>query len=125
MQARVAGSVMGMVLLDPVDTVGGLLAGVLPALDESLRERSTVHACRTSRCNRQGATVAELRTQGWSVIDHPGLSHADPERIPGSPAGPAGDPDPWAARLCGQPGSGAEVLALTSAVREDVGSAYP
>jgi pimeloyl-ACP methyl ester carboxylesterase len=125
MEARVTDSVAGMVLLDPVDTVGGLLAGVLPALDESLRDRSTVHACRPSRCNRQGATVAELRTQGWSLIDHPGLSHADPERIPGSVSGPALPADPWAARMCGRPGSGADVLALAAAVRAEVGAAYP
>ena len=114
--------VAGMVLLDPVDTVGGLLASVLPALEagaRSLRDRSTVHACRPSRCNRQGATVAELRGRGWAVIDHPGLSHADPERIPGQVVGPALPPDRWAARVCGEPGSGADVLDLAAAVRAE------
>lgn len=115
--------VLGLVLLDPVDTVGGLLAGVLPALDEDLRGASDVHACRPSRCNRQGATVAELRRRGWAVTDHPGLSHADPERIPAE--GPALASDPWAVRICGQPGDGAEVLALAGEVREQVGAAYP
>jgi pimeloyl-ACP methyl ester carboxylesterase len=117
--------VAGLVLLDPVDTVGGLLAGVVPALEDSLRDRAVVHRCRPSRCNRQGATTAELAGRGWNVIDHPGLSHADPERIPGSPAGPVLDPDPWAARVCGLPGSAEDVLALAAAVRAEVGSAYP
>ncbi len=117
--------VAGLVLLDPVDTVGGLLAGVFPALEDSLRDRAVVHRCRPSRCNRQGATTAELAGRGWDVIDHPGLSHADPERIPGSPAGPVLDPDPWAARVCGRPGSAEDVLALAAAVRAEVGSAYP
>ena len=116
--------VAGLVLLDPVDTVGGLLAGALSALEPSLRDRSTVHACRPSRCNREGATVAELRGRGWSVSDHPGLSHADPERIPPAAGGPALAPDRWAARVCGQPGSGADVLALAAEVRVQVGAAY-
>ncbi len=124
LQARVAGSVSSLVLLDPVDTVGGLLSGVLSALEPALRDRSTVHACRPSRCNRQGATVAGLATRGWPVMEHPGLSHADPERIPSTLTGPALAPDPWAARICGRPGSGADVLALAAAVREEVEAAY-
>ena len=114
-------SVAGMVLLDPVDTVGGLLAAALPAL---VSDRTVVHACRPSRCNRQGATVAELRARGWTTVDHPGLSHADPERIPGSVDGPALPADPWAARACGAPGSDADVLALAAAVRGEAGAAY-
>ncbi len=127
LQARlsVSNGVAGLVLLDPVDTVGGLLAGVLPALEDSLRDRAVVHRCRPSRCNRQGATVVELAARGWNVVDHPGLSHADPERIPGSLAGPALEPDPWAARVCGTPGSAQDVLALAGAVRAEVGAAYP
>jgi pimeloyl-ACP methyl ester carboxylesterase len=124
LEARIPGSVAGLVLLDPVDTVGGLLAGDLPALDADMRDRARVHACRPSRCNRQGATVADLRARAWSVSEHPGLSHADPERIPGEMTGPALPVDPWAARLCGQPGSGAEVLALAAEVRAQVVSAY-
>jgi alpha-beta hydrolase superfamily lysophospholipase len=126
LEAREPGSVAILVLLDPVDTVGGLLAGALPALDGAadggLRARSRVHACRPSRCNRRGATVADLRARRWAVTDHD-LSHPDPERIPAS--GPALAPDPWAARLCGAPGSGAEVLALTDAVRAEAGAAFP
>jgi len=125
LEARCAGSVSGMVLLDPVDTVGGLLAGAMPAVDSAgLRERSRVHACRPSRCNRQGATVADLRNRDWSVIDHPELSHADPERIPGQVTGPPLAPDPWAARVCGRPGPGSQVLALAAEVRAEIGSAY-
>ena len=124
-EARVPGSAAGLVLLDPVDTVGHLLAGDLPALEPDLRARASVHACRPSRCNRRGATVADLRARGWAVTDHPGLSHADPERIPGAPAGPSLAPDPWAARVCGAPGSGAEVLALADQVRAQVVAAYP
>ena len=117
-------SVAALVLLDPVDTVGGLLAGALPALEPEIRDSSTVHACRPSRCNRHGVTVADLARRGWSVADHPGLSHADPERIPPSLAGPALPPDLWAARVCGQPGSGADVLTLAAAVSSEVRSAY-
>ncbi|MFZ9987703.1 MAG: hypothetical protein ACO3ID_09500 [Candidatus Nanopelagicales bacterium] len=120
--------VAGMVLLDPVDTVGGLLGSVLPTLEageRSLRDRSTVHSCRPSRCNRQGATVAELNSRGWNVVAHPGLSHADPERIPPRITGPALAPDLWAARVCGEPGSGADVLTLADEVRAEVHSAYP
>jgi len=128
MQARAVGDglsrVAGMVLLDPVDTVGGLLTSVLPALEPDLRDRSQVHACRPSRCNRQGATVAELGSRGWAVTEHPGLSHADPERIPASRSGPALPPDRWAARVCGMPGSGADVLDLTAQVSAEAVSAY-
>lgn len=129
LQERAPDAVATLVLLDPVDTVGGLLAGALPALDAdagrggSLRERSSVHACRPSRCNRHGATVAELRERAWSVVDHPGLSHADPERIPSTLAGPALPPDRWAARVCGTPGSGPDVMALAEAVHAEVISA--
>ena len=132
LEARVPESVAGLVLLDPVDSVRGLLAGVLPALEPALepglehclRDRSTVHACRPSRCNRQGATVDELGRRGWTVVDHPGLSHADPERIPAALGDPALAADPWAVRACGPAGSGADVLDLASAVRTEVGAAY-
>ena len=120
---RELAAVAALVLLDPVDTVGGLLSRALPALEPEIRDRSTVHACRPSRCNRQGLTVTELARRGWSVVDHPGLSHADPERIPPALAGPALPPDPWAARVCGQPGSGADVLALAAAVSSEARSA--
>lgn len=133
-QARVGDSVAGLVLLDPVDTVGGLLAGALPALEDfsagemaghggstCLRDRSMVHSCWPSRCNRQGATVAALRARGWAIRDHAGLSHADPERIPGRESGPALAPDAWAARLCGRSGSDADVLALAAQVRAEAG----
>jgi pimeloyl-ACP methyl ester carboxylesterase len=132
LEARVPGSVAGLVLLDPVDTVRGLLARVLPALEPGheprlepcLRDVSTVHSCRPSRCNRQGATVADLRRRGWTVLDHRGLSHPDPERIPAAMTDPALSPDPWAVRACGPPGSGADVLDLASVVRAEVGAAY-
>ncbi|MFM1966964.1 MAG: hypothetical protein RL134_2689 [Actinomycetota bacterium] len=125
LEARVPGSVAGLVLLDPVDTVGGLLSGALAALDADVRARAWVHSCRPSRCNRQGATVAELRARGWTVREHLGLSHADPERIPGEVTGPALAADPWAARVCGEPGSGTDVMALAAEVRAQVTAAYP
>jgi hypothetical protein len=68
--------------------------------------------------------VTSLRGRDWRVADHPGLSHADPERIPPAAEGPALAPDRWAARVCGQPGSGPDVLALAAAVRAEVGAAY-
>lgn len=129
LQERSPDAVATLVLLDPVDTVGGLLAGALPALEagggsgESLRDRSSVHACRPSRCNRHGATVAQLRSRGWGILEHPALSHADPERIPSNLAGPALPPDRWAVRVCGAPGSGPDVMALGEAVRAGVVSA--
>ena len=108
--------VASLVLLDPVDTVGGLLSGALPGAPRGL-----VHACRPSRCNRGGATVRELAGVGWPVTDHPGLAHPDPERIPASalaadvPHAPA-----WLGALCGAPGSREDVAALARQVREEV-----
>ena len=108
--------IASVVLLDPVDTVGGLLAGSLPGAP-----RGTAHACRPSRCNRRGSTVRALAGAGWRIVEHPGLAHPDPERIPAD-AEPASVPaaDPWLARVCGAPGSGQDVAALARAVRDDV-----
>lgn len=68
----------GLILLDPVDTVGGLMAAALPGVGEV---PMVAFACAPSRCNRHGATLATL-TGRVEVVDLPGLSHADPERIP-------------------------------------------
>ena len=120
--------VAGVILLDPVDTVGGLLAGSLPGAARQGRlgrpagpALGIVHACRPSRCNRQGSTVRALAGAGWPVVDHPGLAHPDPERIPADAAA-ASVPDApaWLGAVCGPPGSGAEVAELARAVRDQV-----
>lgn len=105
--------VSALLLLDPVDTVGGLLAAALPGAPRGL-----VHACRPSRCNRGGVTVRALADQGWPVVDHPGLAHPDPERIPAS-ALPEDVPDApaWLGALCGTPGSKEDVASLARQVR--------
>lgn len=117
LEARPSGeAVASLVLLDPVDTVGGILGSALPGVS-----RGIVHACRPSRCNRQGATVAVLALQGWPVKHHPGLAHPDPERIPpDARPGSVPAPSPWLARVCGAPGSPAEVAELARAVRGEV-----
>jgi pimeloyl-ACP methyl ester carboxylesterase len=106
-----------LVLLDPVDTVGSLLAQALPGIDP--RRPRRVFACRPSRCNRHGATVEELRRVGWPVSDDLDLAHPDPERIPGvlrAQDVPAASP--WLVRICGAPGSPDHVLGLGSGVRD-------
>lgn len=117
LEARPSGeAVASLVLLDPVDTVGGILGSALPGVS-----RGIVHACRPSRCNRQGATVRALALQGWPVVHHPGLAHPDPERIPpDARPGSVPAPSPWLARVCGAPGSPAEVAELARAVRGEV-----
>jgi hypothetical protein len=111
--------VAALVLLDPVDSVGGLLAKALAG--GGLHAPGVAHACRPSRCNRHGATVRELARRGWPVIDHPGLAHPDPERIPADGLAASVAPaDPWASRVCGAPGSGEAVAHLAQAVRADV-----
>ena len=119
------GAPRGLVLIDPVDTVGGLLQAALPGLPADLP--ITVLACPPSRCNRGGETVAWLRRSGRAEIrDLPGLSHADPERIPASllpvDVAPAGRAVRWA---CGAPGSADRVARLgedvVAQVRRDLG----
>lgn len=126
--SRVPGGlpVSALVLLDPVDTVGGLLADALASTSpgsEALLPvvRRHVHALRPSRCNRHGATVEDLQARGWPVIRHPGLSHPDPERIPADAAAASvPEPAPWLGLACGEPGSAADVAALGRQVRDDV-----
>lgn len=106
------GGPRGLVLLDPVDTVGGLLAAALPGLPADLP--IVALACPPSRCNRGGQTVQWLRRTGRAEVrDLPGLSHADPERVPASldPAAvpSAGRAVRWA---CGPGGTPARVVAL-------------
>lgn len=109
--------VASLVLLDPVDTVGGILGSALPGV----RRPGIVHACRPSRCNRQGATVRALDRQGWPVVHHPGLAHPDPERIPPDALpGSVPAPAPWLARVCGAPGTPDAVAALAREVRGEV-----
>lgn len=108
--------VASVVLLDPVDTVGRLLAAALPGAPQG-----TVHACRPSRCNRHGATVRTLAGQGWPVVEHLGLAHPDPERIPASGrAEDVPDAPAWLGAVCGRPGSPADVADLASQVRADL-----
>jgi len=107
--------VASLLLLDPVDTVGGLLSAALPGAPRGL-----VHACRPSRCNRGGATVRELADRGWPVIDHPGLAHPDPERIPASArAEDVPDAPAWLGAVCGAPGSREDVAALARQIRDE------
>ena len=117
LDARHGGAgVASLVLLDPVDTVGGLLAAALPGAP-----RGNVHACRPSRCNRHGVTVRMLAGQGWPVVEHPGLAHPDPERIPasGRPEDVA-DAPAWLGTLCGKPGSREDVADLATEVRAEL-----
>ncbi len=99
----------GLILLDPVDTVGGLLVGALPDLGAV---PIVAFACPPSRCNRHGSTVDHLRGRA-EIVDLAGLSHADPERIPArldvAAVPPAGRAVVWA---CGPPGSQAAVVGL-------------
>ena len=108
-----------LILLDPVDTVGGLMDAALRAGEPP--RAAHVHACRPSRCNRHGATIGVLAERGWPVTHHLGLAHPDPERIPADcRPGSVPGPDPWLARICGSPGSPADVAALASQVRAQV-----
>lgn len=113
--------VSALLLLDPVDTVGGLLAAALPGVMVAGAHRGLVHACRPSRCNRGGATVRALADLGWPVVHHPGLAHPDPERIPASGlAEDVPDAPAWLGALCGTPGSGADVAALARQIRGEL-----
>jgi hypothetical protein len=95
------------VLLDPVDTAGHLLA------DARLTGPLAIAGLRPSRCNRGGATLAELRHRGWSTTSFPELSHADPERIPASlSSGDVGAAGWWVSRACGPGGPPADVARL-------------
>jgi pimeloyl-ACP methyl ester carboxylesterase len=125
LEARHGGPrVAALVLLDPVDSAGGLMAKALAG--GGLQAAGIVHACRPSRCNRQGATVRELARRGWPVVDHPGLAHPDPERIPADGLVTGVPPaDPWASRVCGTPGSRGEVAELARAVREEIRDQLP
>lgn len=108
--------VASLLLLDPVDTVGGILSAALPGAPRGL-----VHACRPSRCNRGGATVRDLAGRDWPVIDHPGLAHPDPERIPASArAQDVPEAPGWLGALCGTPGSREDVAALARQIRDEV-----
>lgn len=106
----------GLVLLDPVDTVGHLLAGSLPGISEV---DVTVLACPPSRCNRHGATVDALESRHRTSIERlPGLSHADPERIPATLR--TGDVKPSARGVtwaCGRGGTPAAVIDLGERAR--------
>ena len=106
--------VAGAVLIDPVDTIGHLLAASLPALTE-LGDRVAVAALRPSRCNRHGAGAA-LIARGCPAAGHrawPDLGHADPERIPGDLAVDDIAPAGLAVRIaCGPPGPAADIAAL-------------
>ena len=101
--------IAGLILLDPVDTVGGLLAGSLPEIPGI---PIVAFACPPSRCNRQGRAALQLRARA-DVVDLPLLSHADPERIPGdlraSSVPPAGR---VVTAMCGRGGSPPAVIDL-------------
>lgn len=108
--------IASLLLLDPVDTVGGLLATAVPGAPRGL-----VHACRPSRCNRGGVTVRQLADRGWPVLDHPGLAHPDPERIPATIlAADVPDAPAWLGALCGPPGSREDVAALAAEIRAEM-----
>ena len=110
--------VASLILLDPVDTVGGVLAAALES--GPVASSVHVHAFRPSRCNRQGATVRLLEARGWPVTHHPGLSHPDPERIPpDAQAGSVPAAAPWLVRVCGEPGPAADVAELAQSVRAE------
>jgi len=111
-----AAPVASLILLDPVDTVGGLLTAALGS--GGVASSVHVHACRPSRCNRHGATVGLLDERGWPVTWHPGLAHPDPERIPpDAQAGSVPAPSPWLARVCGELGDPADIAELARLVR--------
>ena len=114
----------GLVLLDPVDTVGRLLHSALPALGvggrgegnggEAMPVSIAAFALRPSRCNRHGAAsewIAEL--PGAAVVRRDDLSHPDPERIPAQlRADAVPPPDRVAALACGRPGDAEAVVSL-------------
>ncbi|MFM9048657.1 MAG: alpha/beta hydrolase [Actinomycetota bacterium] len=106
------GSPAGLVLLDPVDTVGGVLARALAGVPAAVRIIAL--ACPPSRCNRRGRTARWLGATGRAeVVPMPGVSHGDPERIPGSlvaaDVAPAGRAIRWACGPAGSPQSVAEL----------------
>ena len=110
-----AGSPRALILLDPVDSVGGLLSGALPSCEGMWMQ---VAALTPSRCNRHGAMVDELRRRpATAVATFSALSHADPERIPAVLDQAAVPPPTRAAALaCGRPGPAEEVVALARRV---------
>ncbi len=107
--------VRGLILLDPVDSVGGLLSGALPSCDGLAME---VAALAPSRCNRHGAMLDVLRGRAaTSIATFPTLSHADPERIPAVlEAGSVPAPSRAAAWACGPPGPAEDVVVLARRV---------
>lgn len=101
----------GLVLLDPVDTVGRLLEHALPGIRQLSLD---VLQCPPSRCNRHGATCAWLRERTDArVFSMAGVSHADPERIPAeliaAAVPPAGRAVTWA---CGEGGTPERIVEM-------------
>lgn len=101
----------GLVLLDPVDTVGRLMQRALPSVSGLPLD---VLQCPPSRCNRHGATCEMLQQRTTATIVHmPDVSHADPERIPArlqaNDVPPCGRAVSWA---CGPGGSAQSVISM-------------
>lgn len=119
LDARGGESFAGVIMIDPVDTVGRLVQDSLPALRS---ESIEVFSLPPSRCNRQGATSALLAQRTRARITAlTGLSHADPERIPAR-LDPSAVPPPSrvAGWVCGPPGSPQAVVDLGGRVLEAV-----
>ena len=96
-----------LILLDPVDTVGGLLH------DARLTTPLVLAVMQPSRCNRGGATTTRLAAAGWPTTTFSELSHADPERIPSTLHPRDVSVSSWAVRrACGQGGRADEVVGL-------------
>lgn len=111
--------IAGLILIDPVDTVGGLLAG---SLSEIPGVPIVAFACPPSRCNRQGQTARRLTVRA-DVIPLPGLSHADPERIPGDLRVTSVPPPGRAvSAICGRGGSPEAVIDLGERVANAAGA---
>lgn len=100
-----------LVFLDPVDTVGHLMAGALPSLEEC---PIAVLACPPSRCNRRGEALELLGPLGHVTITRmDGVAHADPERIPPRLVPGLVPPEGWAvARVCGPGGPTESILRM-------------
>ncbi|MFM9135907.1 MAG: hypothetical protein ACKOT0_10850, partial [bacterium] len=104
-----------LILLDPVDSVGGLLSGALPSCEGLWIQ---VAALAPSRCNRRGAMVDALRGRpATAIASFPALSHADPERIPATlEAGAVPPPSRPAVLACGPAGPAEDIVALARRV---------
>lgn len=113
-----AGVLDAVVCLDPVDTVGGVMAGTQAEVLD-LGVPVIVVALRPSRCNRHGQTVRTLtelidsgRLHGWTRR-YPDLGHADPERIPADLTVRSVPPESrWVRLACGAAGPPSGVVAL-------------